>query len=202
MYFSSEGHTSIGGYDNYMSELSDSTWKTPVNIGYPVNSTDDDKFLQPVNNGRNAYYSFTTDYKKKEIFYLDFGDINFDIKGKVSLADTTLIFDDNYTVYLVSKSGDTLKIVHPEAYSGSYDFKVKPGEFSLIYEGAGYFTNKIDTAISRDFPLAEMFIDVSLLRDSSVARPRPEIEYEKINLQEIPTIAEIDTAMLDQGCQC
>lgn len=196
LYFSSEGHSSIGGYDNYMSELSDSAWKTPVNIGFPVNSTDDDKFLQPVNNGMNAYYSFTTDYKKKEIFYLNFGDINFDIKGKVSLADTTLIFDDNYTVYLVSKAGDTLQSVHPEAYSGSYDFKVKPGKFSLIYKGAGYFTNKIDTAISQDFPLAEMFIDVSLLRDSSVARPRPEIEYEKINLMEIPTITEIDTAML------
>ena len=30
-------------------------------------------FFNPLNNGQNAYYSMTTDYKKKEIFYLGLG---------------------------------------------------------------------------------------------------------------------------------
>ena len=54
-----------------------------------INSPDDDKFFQPANNGLNAYYSITTDYKKKDIFYLGIGDndVNqlFEIKGKFSL---------------------------------------------------------------------------------------------------------------------
>ncbi len=45
-------------------------WEAPENIGYPINSSDDDKFFQPWNNEKNAYYTFTTGYKKRDIFYL------------------------------------------------------------------------------------------------------------------------------------
>ncbi|MBO7523082.1 MAG: hypothetical protein J6T30_04440, partial [Bacteroidales bacterium] len=56
LFFSSEGHTSMGGYDIFRSSiLSGNTWKSPVNIGYPINSTDDDRFFQPLNNGVNGY---------------------------------------------------------------------------------------------------------------------------------------------------
>ena len=58
----------MGGFDNFKSQKIGTAWKTPVNLGYPINTTDDDKFFQPLNNGKNAYYSMTTDYKKKEIF--------------------------------------------------------------------------------------------------------------------------------------
>jgi hypothetical protein len=78
LYFSSEGHNSMGGYDNYKSQKMRSSWKTPLNLGYPVNSTDDDKFFQPVNNGSFAFYSMTIDYKQKDIFILGLGnnDVN------------------------------------------------------------------------------------------------------------------------------
>lgn len=75
LYFCSEGHSSMGGFDVYSSARTGSGWSTPVNLGYPVNSTDDDRFLQPANNGENAFYSITTDYKKKDIFYLHFGNV-------------------------------------------------------------------------------------------------------------------------------
>jgi hypothetical protein len=197
LYFSSEGHSSIGGFDNFMSRAGDSAWQSPVNLGFPVNTTDDDKFFQPANNGLNAYYSMTTDYKKKDIFYLDFGDINFDLKGKVTLSDTTLSFDENYVIYLTDRSkGDTLQTGYPETSSGQYSFRIKPGNYSFIYSGAGYFTQKIDTVITPDFPLSEIYLDVTLMRDSSVARPHPAIEYEKINLLDIPVVDEIDSSML------
>jgi outer membrane protein OmpA-like peptidoglycan-associated protein/YHS domain-containing protein len=50
LYFSSQGHESIGGYDIFYSDMKeDGTWSTPVNIGYPINTTDDDLFYVPVN---------------------------------------------------------------------------------------------------------------------------------------------------------
>jgi hypothetical protein len=85
LYFCSEGHNSMGGYDNFKSLRSHSGWNTPSNLGFPINSADDDKFYQPVNNGLNAYYSMPTDYKKKEIFYLTIG-----IADTSLSADTTL----------------------------------------------------------------------------------------------------------------
>lgn len=197
LYFSSEGHSSMGGFDIYKSARIDSAWSVPSNVGYPINSTDDDKFLQPANNGLNAFYSITTDYKQKDIFYLNFDEIAFEIKGMMKLNDTTLIYDENYMIFLTGKeSGDTISRQSPEPYTGNYSFRVKPGEYNVLYSGMGYFNHRVDTLISPDFPLAEVFIDVTLNRDSSAARPVPKIIYQKINLTDIPTIDAVDTAIL------
>lgn len=50
IYFSSQGHSTIGGFDVFYSELSgDGNWsETPVNIGYPLNTSDDDMALTPL----------------------------------------------------------------------------------------------------------------------------------------------------------
>jgi outer membrane protein OmpA-like peptidoglycan-associated protein len=56
LYFVSQGHNTIGGYDIFYSDLNpDGTWSVPVNIGYPLNTTDDNIFFQPVQNGDIAY---------------------------------------------------------------------------------------------------------------------------------------------------
>src|ERR1035437_8259296 len=155
LYFSSEGHSSMGGFDIFKSQKIGNTWKTPTNIGFPVNTTDDDKFFQPVNNGQNAYYSMTTDYKKKEIFYLGLGstDVNqlFEIKGKFSLKDTIVAFDENYSIHLINKtSGDTIDVGYPNKYTGLYSFSVVPGQFRIFYKGFGYITQTVDTSILQD----------------------------------------------------
>ena len=202
LYFSSEGHSSMGGFDNFKSQKIGSAWKTPTNLGYPINTTDDDKFFQPLNNGRNAYYSMTTDYKKKDIFYLGLGntDVNqsFEIKGKFSLRDTIVTFDKNYSIDLLNKTtGDTLDVGFPNKYTGLYNFIVAPGEFRIYYKGYGYKTQKIDTAILQDNPNLFISIDVSLERDTAVKKiiPQP-VVYDKINLALIPTIASVDTSTL------
>jgi hypothetical protein len=201
LYFCSEGHNSMGGFDNYKSEIKGNVWKTPVNLGFPLNTTDDDKFLQPFNNGQNAYYSMTTDYKKKEIFYLGLGgkDVNqlFEIKGRYSLRDTTVTFDENYSIHLINKTtGDTLDVGFPNKFTGLYSFTVTPGKFRLFYRGYGYLTQTIDTSIMQDNPTMTLNIDVSLERDMTVKRNNKPVVYEKIDLALIPTINSVDTSSL------
>ncbi|MGA2824272.1 MAG: hypothetical protein ABSE72_12195 [Bacteroidales bacterium] len=201
LYFSSEGHSSMGGFDIFKSQKIGTVWKTPTNLVFPINSTDDDKFYQPMNNGLNAYYSMTTDYKKKEIFYLGLGntDVNqlFEIKGKFSLKDTTVFFDENYSVHLINKtSGDTLDVGYPNKYTGLYSFSVTPGQFRIFYKGFGYLTQKIDTSILQDNPNLALNIDVSLERDTTIKKILPPVVYSKIDLALIPTIASVDTSML------
>lgn len=55
MYFASEGHESIGGYDIFMSKKEQGQWSTPVNLGYPINTQYDDFFFSPTANGKYAY---------------------------------------------------------------------------------------------------------------------------------------------------
>ncbi|MGM0475043.1 MAG: hypothetical protein ACQERV_12940, partial [Bacteroidota bacterium] len=49
LYFSSQGHATIGGFDLFYSEIQpDGSWGTPVNPGYPLNTTDDDLAFSPL----------------------------------------------------------------------------------------------------------------------------------------------------------
>ena len=198
LYFCSEGHNSMGGYDNFKSRNVGNEWKTPVNLGYPINTTDDDKFFQPANNGLNAFYSLKTDYKKREIFYLGLGglDVNqvYEITGRFMLNDTAMAPDKNFKINILNrKSGDTLYKAAPDLYSGSYRINVAPGEFRAVYSGDGYFTTTVDTTIIRDNPQLIVNLDVTLIRDSSLIEP---VVYEKIDLAEIPVVAAIDSSIL------
>ncbi len=57
MYFSSQGHKTIGGYDLFKSTLVDGKWTEPVNMGYPVNGPDDDVFFVISGSERHGYYA-------------------------------------------------------------------------------------------------------------------------------------------------
>lgn len=58
MYFSSDGHKGMGGYDIYSSMMDDNKiFLTPVNIGYPISTPDDDVHFVMAANGKHGYYS-------------------------------------------------------------------------------------------------------------------------------------------------
>lgn len=58
MYFSSNGPGSMGGYDVFYSQIGeDGEWQTPINIGYPINTTDDDHSYISTPSGRRSYYA-------------------------------------------------------------------------------------------------------------------------------------------------
>ena len=58
LYFSSEGHYNMGGYDIFYSTIGDDEkWSVPENIGYPINTTDNDKYYVVLGDKKKAYYS-------------------------------------------------------------------------------------------------------------------------------------------------
>lgn len=58
LYFSSSGHKGLGGMDIFYSKLNDKKiWQTPVNIGYPINSENDEVDFFVSLNGETAYFS-------------------------------------------------------------------------------------------------------------------------------------------------
>jgi outer membrane protein OmpA-like peptidoglycan-associated protein/tetratricopeptide (TPR) repeat protein len=57
MYFSSQGHKTMGGFDIFKSTLVDGEWTEPVNLGYPINNPDDDVFFVISGSGRHGYYA-------------------------------------------------------------------------------------------------------------------------------------------------
>lgn len=59
LYFSSKGRKGMGGYDIFSSTMDVATgeWSEPVNLGYPINTSDDDIFYVRNKDGKRAYYS-------------------------------------------------------------------------------------------------------------------------------------------------
>ncbi|MCF6359871.1 MAG: OmpA family protein [Cyclobacteriaceae bacterium] len=59
LYFSSRGGNGMGGYDIYRVEYDSSSqvWSTPTNMGYPINTPDDDIYFTPSKDGKRAYYA-------------------------------------------------------------------------------------------------------------------------------------------------
>lgn len=75
LYFSSQGFETMGGYDIFKSTLQDDgSWSTPENLGYPINSVDDDVFFVINGSGRRGYYSsFKADgHGEKDIYQITF----------------------------------------------------------------------------------------------------------------------------------
>jgi tetratricopeptide (TPR) repeat protein len=73
LYFSSNGWPGMGGFDLYVTRMQeDSTWSDPINLGYPINSFNDETGLVIESNGRRAYFSTRQSNEKgKDIFYFD-----------------------------------------------------------------------------------------------------------------------------------
>lgn len=64
LYFSSKGRKGMGGYDIFKTELLNADkleWSEPENIGYPINSPDDDIYFIVSKNGKHWYYSTVRD---------------------------------------------------------------------------------------------------------------------------------------------
>ena len=58
LYFFSNGHVGMGGYDLYMSQLlPDGNWTQPKNLGYPINTENDENSLLVFADGKLAIFA-------------------------------------------------------------------------------------------------------------------------------------------------
>ena len=57
LYFASDGHPGLGGYDIFYSRFRDGQWTKPVNIGYPINTKYDDLSFVVNTTGDMAYFA-------------------------------------------------------------------------------------------------------------------------------------------------
>ncbi len=73
LYFVSEGHYNMGGYDIFYSVKKNNEWDIPTNIGYPVNTTGDNDYYFPVKDGLTGYLSLIKEegYGKKDIYRIE-----------------------------------------------------------------------------------------------------------------------------------
>jgi len=75
LYFSSKGHSSIGGYDVFVTYLRDGTWITPQNLDIPINTPYDEINYMVSNLGEFGIYASNREesYGEYDIFFITKG---------------------------------------------------------------------------------------------------------------------------------
>jgi tetratricopeptide (TPR) repeat protein len=130
--FASKGHFNMGGYDIFRCELElDKTWTQPTNMGYPLNTTGDNTFYVPINNGLQALYTrFTNEaIGKRDLWYVEILDIEGFVNEGLTLAvDPPEISQKDFAIILVNeKTGEEIEVLYD---SDTDSFKALAGEKS------------------------------------------------------------------------
>jgi len=145
LFFSSRGHFNMGGYDIFYSTLlNENEWSVPLNVGYPLNSTDDDVFFKPLKEGYVGYYAKdnTEGFGKQDIYHIEIFSNDhprkFFIRGMVKVADILSNFKDSVKISAmnITNPNQTL-IVYSNPETGEYEFQLPQGNYQITYESEG-----------------------------------------------------------------
>lgn len=161
LIFSSQGHTSMGGFDIFRSELVDGVWSVPENIGYPINTSEDDVFFILTPDGRTAYYSSRMDG--------GFGDTDLyklllEVKKQSGAAVARGVMkvpamayaDISAKIVVTDEGGAPIGTYRPNNSSGYYVLILGAGEtYTVTYEADGYKSVVAKVPVSQSDVYAE-----------------------------------------------
>ncbi len=170
LFFSSNGHNTMGGFDIFYSSLSDdgTKWLAPVNVGYPINSPDDDIFYVVSPDKTKAYYS---SFKEGGLGEKDNYTITFlnqkqapltllkgivkDVNGNVP-QDIEITVTDNET-------GKIAGVYRPNSKTGQYLFILTPGKnYNISYEADGFLFYSENREIAKKTNYYEIYKAIQL----------------------------------------
>ncbi|MBI4930013.1 MAG: OmpA family protein [Bacteroidetes bacterium] len=168
LYFSSQGHKSMGGFDIFTSNFVDTGimggWTEPENIGYPVNTTGDDIFFVPTIDNKRAYYSSFAEgsYGDKDIYMLTLPEKE---ESKLTVLRGTVVDDFGklppgvMITVTDANNGDIVGNYAPNPKTGKYLFILPHGKtYTLLYEADGYHSvnNKYKVEPGKEYLSTEM----------------------------------------------
>ena len=145
LYFSSKGHTSMGGYDIFKAgwDQVKRIWSDVKNIGFPINTPEDNTNFRESENGRTGYVSALRaeglgDY---DIYSVTFNEVEPEytvIKGFVSTQDTANIIKDVFISVLDLQTDELYGSYLTNPITGRYIIILPQGRFNLLVEVPGF----------------------------------------------------------------
>jgi len=169
LYFASDGRVGMGGFDIYMTRMNrDTTWTDPVNLGYPINTYNDEMGLVIELSGRRAYFSSVRDKNNgKDIFYFDLDEsirpnpVSY-LRGKVFDKETGGMLRAEYELINLSEN----RVVMKNFTDNSGDFIVcLPAGFNygINISKEGYLFHSENFLFEGIYSLAEPYVKNILL---------------------------------------
>lgn len=126
LYFASDGHLGFGGFDVFLSRQNDDgSWSKPMNIGYPINTEQDEVAFVVSTDGRRVFYSgkdpknpMSIDIFNFELYKEARPEKVVFVKG--NLKDETGNAPKNATIELKTMESKNITKVNVDATDGGY----------------------------------------------------------------------------------
>jgi len=143
LYFCSQGHNSMGGYDIFKSTWNEEKqeWNPAKNLGYPINSPDNETSISFARNGKFAYFATHRDncIGDLDIYSITFVDVEpllSTIHGRVLASDSTVFYGKDQEIRkkemkIVVTDTKTNKIIgkyRPDKRTSKYVMILSAGE--------------------------------------------------------------------------
>ncbi len=144
LYFSSMSHATMGGFDIfYSSRLPNNSWSYPANIGYPINTTDDDLFYFPLTNGKEALYTtYGTSLPTQKILYIHYGQEDsvhkYAFTGKIRTEDRMDLEQDTRVTVTAAGGKTPIAELTPDPETGEYQVEIPAGNYEVMVSAEGY----------------------------------------------------------------
>jgi outer membrane protein OmpA-like peptidoglycan-associated protein/tetratricopeptide (TPR) repeat protein len=143
--FSSNGHNTMGGFDIFTSLISNTgNWSEPVNVGYPISTTDDDIYYVVSPDNRKAYFSSFREggFGEKDNYLATFLDRketpltlvkgNVNDESGIAAKKVIITVTDNETGQVTGRYNSNSK-------TGEYLFILTPGKnYNITYQSEGH----------------------------------------------------------------
>jgi hypothetical protein len=110
----------MGGFDIFFTEKEGENWTDPVNIGYPLNTTGDNTYYQPVKEGNTGFISLfgmETNLNEEDIYRIEMAPLS-----KIPQPERSLL---NKSFSLEIKNPETGEIITVEYNQDQDTFEIR-----------------------------------------------------------------------------
>ena len=115
LYFSSNGHQTMGSYDIFKTEMVNGEWSVPINLGYPINTVNEESTFSLTQDNKTLMIAAEYDdsFGERDIYHIDVSKYKMLAEGYESSTYGQLLLT------CTDVNGSTVKGVNVEVYSAS-----------------------------------------------------------------------------------
>ncbi len=137
LYFSSAGHNTMGGMDIfYTPQRNDSTFEAVQNVGYPINTPDDDLYFVPTATKDKAYYASIAYGEDKLSSSFDIYEVEYkepEINTLVVVQGSVNVVAGTYVSIIVEEDGEQIGRFRPNDKTNRFVLILEAGkEYEII----------------------------------------------------------------------
>lgn len=154
LFFTSNGHSTIGGKDIFKTFQSGGEWAIPENMGYPINTTANDNYFTLTADGSKGYFSSDRPGGAggQDIYYLDMPESETNVP--LTMVTGRIIGEDGNSVgakinVVDNTTREKVKYVYdPDPETGDYLIIFPPGKnYDMIITAEGYLPYTVNINI-------------------------------------------------------